>query len=252
MTTSTDSPQAPKANRATTSAAGDQSPQVKDVATPKEVPKFNAAIAIQAVVESFRKLDPRVQVRNPVMFTVWVGGVVTIILWVHALLTGAGEAAPGFILAVSIWLWLTVLFANFAEALAEGRGKAQADALRRTRTETEAKLLLEPRRDAPYETIGASYLKLNEYFLVEAGDIIPADGEVVEGVASVNESAVTGESAPVIRESGGDRSAVTGDTKILSDWLVVRVTAQPGESFIDRMIAMVEGSNGSARPTKSP
>ncbi|MGH7135688.1 MAG: potassium-transporting ATPase subunit KdpB, partial [Pirellulales bacterium] len=178
------------------------------------------------------------------------GGVVTIVLWLHALITRAGEAAPGFILSVSTWLWLTVLFANFAEALAEGRGKAQADALRRSRTETQAKLLLAPKRNSPYETIGASYLKLNDVFLVEAGDLIPADGEVIEGVASVNESAVTGESAPVIRESGGDRSSVTGGTKVLSDWLIVRVTAQPGESFMDRRIAMVEGAKRQRTPNE--
>src|SRR5487761_1327685 len=182
------------------------------MSTPKDIPMFDAAIARRAVVESFRKLDPRTQVRNPVMSTVWVGSVVTLILWIQAL-ASEGEAPAGFILAVSIWLWFTVLFANFAEALAEGRGKAQADALRRSRTETAAKLLVEPRRNAAYETIGASYLKLNDVVLVEAGDLIPADGEVIEGVASVNESAVTGESAPVIRESGGDRSSVTGGTK---------------------------------------
>jgi K+-transporting ATPase ATPase B chain len=239
-----------KERGAVTNLSGDKSPPSKDLATPKDIPMFDAAIALRAIVESFRKLDPRVQVRNPVMFVVWVGGVMTVTLWLHALLTAAGEAAPGFILAVSIWLWLTVLFANFAEALAEGRGKAQADALRRSRTETMAKLLVEPRRSSSYETIGASYLKMNDVFLVEAGDMIPADGEVIEGVASVNESAVTGESAPVIRESGGDRSSVTGGTKILSDWLIVRVTAQPGESFMDRMIAMVEGAKRQRTPNE--
>ncbi|HET6880150.1 MAG TPA: potassium-transporting ATPase subunit KdpB [Pirellulales bacterium] len=229
---------------------GDVSAHSKTLTTPRDIPMFDAAIAVRAIVESFRKLDPRVQVRNPVMFTVWVGGVVTLVLWLHALITAAGEAPAGFILAVSVWLWLTVLFANFAEALAEGRGKAQADALRRSRTETLAKLLLTPKRSSPYETIGASYLKLNDVFLVEAGDLIPADGEVIEGVASVNESAVTGESAPVIRESGGDRSSVTGGTKVLSDWLIVRVTAQPGESFMDRMIAMVEGAKRQRTPNE--
>jgi len=218
------------------------------MSAPNEVPMFDAAIAGRAIVESFRKLDPRVQVRNPVMCTVWVGGVVTMVLWLHAL--AVDDPETGFTLGVSVWLWLTVLFANFAEALAEGRGKAQADALRRTRTETQAKLLVEPRRTSSYEMIGASYLKLNDVFLVEAGDIIPADGEVIEGVASVNESAVTGESAPVIRESGGDRSSVTGGTKVLSDWLVVRVTAQPGESFMDRMIAMVEGAKRKRTPNE--
>src|SRR5579871_2621864 len=155
MTTAT--PQSPK--KGPSAHSGDLLPHAKEITTPKDIPMFDTAIALRALVESCRKLDPRVQVRNPVMFVVWVGGVVTIVLWLHALLTGAGEAAPGFILAVSIWLWLTVLFANFAEALAEGRGRAQADALRRTRTETMAKLLLEPRRNSAYETIGASYLK---------------------------------------------------------------------------------------------
>ncbi len=218
-------------------------------ATPKEIPMFDAAIFRRAIVESFRKLSPRTQVRNPVMFTVFVGGIVTLILWVHAL-GGEGEAPAGFILAVSIWLWFTVLFANFAEALAEGRGKAQADALRQSRTETIAKLLVEERHNSAYEQTPASYLKLNDVVLVEAGDLIPADGEVIEGVASVNESAITGESAPVIRESGGDRSSVTGGTKVLSDWLIVRVTAQPGESFLDRMIAMVEGAKRQRTPNE--
>ena len=217
--------------------------------TPKEIPMFDAAIFRRAIVESFRKLSPRTQVRNPVMFTVFVGGIVTLILWLQAL-GGEGEAPAGFILAVSVWLWFTVLFANFAEALAEGRGKAQADALRQSRTETLAKLLVEPRHNSAYEQTPASYLKLNDVVLVEAGDLIPADGEVIEGVASVNESAITGESAPVIRESGGDRSSVTGGTKVLSDWLIVRVTAQPGESFLDRMIAMVEGAKRQRTPNE--
>ncbi|HVW38041.1 MAG TPA: potassium-transporting ATPase subunit KdpB [Pirellulales bacterium] len=218
-------------------------------ANPKEIPMFDAAIFRRAIVESFRKLSPRTQVRNPVMFTVFVGGIVTLILWLHSL-GGEGEAPAGFILAVSVWLWFTVLFANFAEALAEGRGKAQADALRQSRTETIAKQLVEPRRNSAYEHTPASYLKLNDVVLVEAGDLIPADGEVIEGVASVNESAITGESAPVIRESGGDRSSVTGGTKLLSDWLIVRVTAQPGESFLDRMIAMVEGAKRQRTPNE--
>jgi K+-transporting ATPase ATPase B chain len=218
-------------------------------ATPKEIPMFDAAIFRRAIVESFRKLSPRTQVRNPVMFIVYVGGIVTLILWLHAL-GGQGEAPAGFILAVSIWLWFTALFANFAEALAEGRGRAQADALRQSRTETIAKLLVEPQRASAYEHTPASYLKLNDVVLVEAGDLIPADGEVIEGVASVNESAITGESAPVIRESGGDRSSVTGGTKVLSDWLIVRVTEQPGESFLDRMIAMVEGAKRQRTPNE--
>ncbi|HUY88154.1 MAG TPA: potassium-transporting ATPase subunit KdpB [Pirellulales bacterium] len=219
------------------------------IVSPKRVPMFDAAIFRRAVVESFRKLSPRVQVRNPVMFVVFVVGIVTLVLWAQAVVS-TGEAPAGFILAVSVWLWFTVLFANFAEALAEGRGKAQADALRQSRTETVAKLLVEPRRNAAYEQIAASYLKLNAVVLVEAGDLIPADGEVIEGVASVNESAITGESAPVVRESGGDRSSVTGGTQVLSDWLIVRVTVLPGESFLDRMIAMVEGAKRQRTPNE--
>ena len=161
---------------------------------------------------------------------------------------GRGEAPAGFIGAVAVWLWFTVLFANFAEALAEGRGKAQAEALRRTRQETQARKLRQPRHDSSFDLVPSTALRQGDHFLVQAGDIIPADGEVVEGIASVDESAVTGESAPVIRESGGDRSAVTGGTRVLSDWLVVRVTANPGEGFLDRMIALVEG----ARRQKTP
>jgi K+-transporting ATPase ATPase B chain len=197
--------------------------------------------------EAVKKLHPRTQVRNPVMFTVYVGSLLTTGLFLHAWL-GRGEAPPGFILGVSLWLWLTVLFANFAEALAEGRGKAQAAALRRARTRTQAKKLSAPRRDAPYETLPSSDLRKGDVVLVEAGDLIPGDGDAVEGIASVDESAMTGESAPVIRESGGDRSAVTGGTRVLSDWLVVRITADPGEGFLDRMIALVEG----ARRRKTP
>jgi K+-transporting ATPase ATPase B chain len=166
---------------------------------------------------------------------------------VQALL-GHGEAPTGFIGAVALWLWLTVLFANFSEALAEGRGKAQAEALRRARRETQAKKLCQPRRDAPVEIVASTVLRQGDVVLVEAGDIIPVDGEVIEGIASVDESAVTGESAPVIRESGGDRSAVTGGTRVLSDWLIVRVTVNPGEGFLDRMIGLVEG----ARRQKTP
>ena len=169
-------------------------------------------------------------------------------LWLHSL-GGQDEAPAGFILAVSVWLWFTVLFANFAEALAEGRGKAQAEALRRA-DGNHRQAACEPRRDPAHEETPASALKLDDVVLVEAGDVIPADGEVIEGVASVNESAITGESAPVIRESGGDRSAVTGGTRVLSDWLVVRVTAKPGESFLDRMIAMVEGAKRQKTPNE--
>jgi K+-transporting ATPase ATPase B chain len=222
---------------------------------------FEPTIVRQAVVGSFRKLNPRHQVKNPVMFVVWVGCVVTTILLLQAL-AGAGEAPAWFILSITVWLWFTVLFANFAEAMAEGRGKAQADSLKMTRRELTAKKLgtvdsriehhavrnRQFKRGDTVSVLSANQLKPGDVFLVEAGDFIPADGEIIEGVASVNESAITGESAPVIRESGGDRSAVTGGTKILSDWLIVRVTAGSGENFLDRMIAMVEG----ARRQKTP
>lgn len=212
-------------------------------------PKQSTQLAMyrRAVIDSFVKLDPRGMARNPVMFVVEVGSLLTTALWIQALF-GQGEAPVAFIGAVALWLWFTVLFANFSEALAEGRGKAQAEALRRSRRETQAKKLRQPRRDAAMDAIPSTSLRQGDTFLVEAGDVIPADGEVTEGVASVDESAVTGESAPVIRESGGDRSAVTGGTRVLSDWLVVRVTANPGEGFLDRMIAMVEG----ARRQKTP
>jgi K+-transporting ATPase ATPase B chain len=210
---------------------------------------FEPAIVRQAAVDSFRKLSPRAMVRNPVMFVVYVGCFVTTGLWIQAL-GGDGEAAPGFILAVALWLWFTVLFANFAEAMAEGRGKAQASALRRTRTTTMAKRLAEPRRDAKVAPVPSTDLRKGDCVLVEAGDMIPGDGEIVEGVASVNEAAVTGESAPVIRESGGDRSGVTGGTQVLSDWIVVRITADPGETFLDRMIALVEGAKRQKTPNE--
>jgi potassium-transporting ATPase ATP-binding subunit len=207
----------------------------------------------RAVVDSFIKLDPRVQLRNPVMFVVEVGSVLTTGLWIQALL-GQGEAPVGFIGAVAIWLWFTVLFANFSEALAEGRGKAQAEALRKTRQETNAKKLSNTPgngvRPTIYSLTPSTQLRRGDKYLVEAGDTIPADGEVVEGIASVDEAAVTGESAPVIRESGGDRSAVTGGTRILSDWLVIQVTANPGEGFLDRMINLVEGAKRQKTPNE--
>jgi K+-transporting ATPase ATPase B chain len=211
-------------------------------------PLFDPAIVNRAVVDSVRKLDPRHMVRNPVMFVVEVGSFFTAVLGVHALLTGQGEAPAGFILGVSAWLWLTVLFANFAEAMAEGRGKAQADALRAARKDVIAKFLSEPRRDAPMIRMPSVQIGKGDIVLVEAGDTIPCDGEVIQGIASVNEAAITGESAPVIRESGGDRSAVTGGTMVISDWIIVRATANQGETFLDRMIALVEG----ARRQKTP
>src|SRR5262245_41483773 len=210
---------------------------------------FDPAIVRQAVKDSFRKLDPRLMVRNPVMFVVYVGSFLTTGLFVQALI-GKGEAPAGFILAVALWLWFTVLFANFAEAMAEGRGKAQAAALRQTRRTTVAKKLREPRRDAPRTEVASTDLRKGDVVLVEAGDTIPGDGEVIEGAASVNEAAVTGESAPVIRESGGDRSSVTGGTQVLSDWLIVRITANPGETFLDRMISLVEGAKRQKTPNE--
>jgi K+-transporting ATPase ATPase B chain len=215
----------------------------------RERPLFDPAIVRPAIADSFRKLDPRHQIRNPVMFVVEVGSVLTTGLFVQAVV-GRGEAAPGFIFAVSAWLWFTVLFANFAEAMAEGRGKAQADSLRKARKDIEAKKLAEPRREAAISPITASQLRKADVVLVEAGDYVPGDGEIIEGVASVDESAITGESAPVIRESGGDRSAVTGGTRVLSDWLIVRITANPGETFLDRMIAMVEGAKRQKTPNE--
>ncbi|MGB7195700.1 MAG: potassium-transporting ATPase subunit KdpB [Collimonas pratensis] len=212
---------------------------------------FDSALMGPAIVASFKKLAPQTQLRNPVMFVVYVGSILTTLLYFQALI-GKGEASAGFILAISVWLWFTVLFANFAEALAEGRSKAQAESLRALKQTVSAKKL-----DANSKSKGASSnwsatpasnLRKGDVFLVEAGDVIPVDGEVIEGVASVDESAITGESAPVIRESGGDFSAVTGGTRILSDWLVVRVSVNPGEAFLDRMISMVE----SAKRQKTP
>src|SRR5262249_1259058 len=212
-------------------------------------PLFEPQIVRRAIVDAFKKLDPRHQVRNAVMFVVEVGSIFTTVLFVQAL-AFAGEAPASFILAVSLWLWFTVLFANFAEAMAEGRGKAQADSLRKARKDIQAKRLSEPRRDAAPSPLLASQLRKGDFILVEAGEFIPGDGEIVEGVASVDESAITGESAPVIRESGGDRSAVTGGTRILSDWLIIRISANPGESFLDRMIAMVEGAKRQKTPNE--
>ncbi|MFP6559748.1 potassium-transporting ATPase subunit KdpB [Paraburkholderia sp. B3] len=210
---------------------------------------FDPALVRPAIVDSFRKLKPRTQLRNPVMFCVYVGSILTTILSVAALM-GQAEAPAGFILAISLWLWFTVLFANFAEALAEGRSKAQAASLRQAKRDVMAKKLNEPHPKAPIRIMTASDLRRGDVVLVETGDTIPADGEVIEGVASVDESAITGESAPVIRESGGDFSSVTGGTRVLSDWIVVRVTANPGEAFLDRMIAMVEGAKRQKTPNE--
>ncbi len=242
---------------------------------------WSGALLREAVFQSFVKLDPRVQIRNPVMFVVWVGCVLTSVLWAQAL-AGAGEAPTWFIGSVCLWLWFTVLFANLAESVAEGRGKAQADTLRKARSESVAHRLAGPLREATAAAaavatagatggtagatglmganarsagsgsllVPASELRKGDHVLVSAGESIPADGDVVQGVASVDESAITGESAPVIRESGGDRCAVTGGTRVLSDWIVVRITAEPGEGFLERMIAMVEGSSRRRTPNE--
>jgi K+-transporting ATPase ATPase B chain len=203
----------------------------------------------RAAVDAFRKLDPRRQLRNPVMFTVFVGSILTTVLGFHALVHG-GVESPAFVFAIAAWLWFTVLFANFAEAMAEGRGKAQADSLRQARRDVMAKKLTESNRAAAQHLTPAPALRKGDIILVESGDLIPGDGEVIEGVASVDESAITGESAPVIRESGGDRSSVTGGTRVLSDWLIVRITANPGETFLDRMIGLVEGAKRQKTPNE--
>jgi len=212
---------------------------------PKARSLFDRAILTRAVGDSFKKLDPRWQARNPVMFIVEVGAAATSIFFVRDLVRHTGIS--GFDFAIAAWLWFTVLFANFAEAVAEGRGKAQAEALRKTKSDTYARLL---RDDGTEERITSTSLRKGDRFVVEAGEIVPADGEVLEGAATIDESAITGESAPVIRESGGDRSAVTGGTRVLSDRIVVRVTADPGESFLDRMISLVEGAQRQKTPNE--
>jgi K+-transporting ATPase ATPase B chain len=217
---------------------------------------LDTKILIPAIGSAFRKLDPRVLVRNPVMFVVELVAVLTTFLFIRDLVNGTAEN-PGFALQINLWLWFTVVFANFAEAVAEGRGKAQADTLRKMKTETNAKLIaaagsdkIKAGPDAKWREVPASKLKAGDIVLVETGDLIPSDGEVIEGVASVNESAITGESAPVIRESGGDRSAVTGGTLVISDWIVVRITAAQGSTFLDRMISLVEGAERQKTPNE--
>ncbi len=216
--------------------------------TSRAIALFDPAITRRALVDSVRKLDPRVQVRNPVMFVVLVGAAISTIEFVRSLVDSSLSGDRGFTLIVSIWLWFTVLFANFAEAMAEGRGKAQADTLRKTRTDARAKRL---QPNGQVQIVSATELRRGDLVLVEAGDLIPGDGEVVEGVASVNEAAITGESAPVIKEPGTDiRSSVTGGTTIVSDHLKIRITANPGETFIDRMIALVEGASRQKTPNE--
>jgi potassium-transporting ATPase ATP-binding subunit len=210
---------------------------------------FDSKLVGPAIADSFRKLSPKVQLRNPVMFVVYVGSLLTTVLWLQAL-RGQGEAPTGFIFAIAAWLWFTVLFANFAEALAEGRSKAQAASLRGLKQSVTAKKLEGPTHQFKWIHVPATDLRKGDYFLAEIGNVIAADGVVVEGVATVDESAITGESAPVIREAGGDFSAVTGGTRVLSDWLVVKVAVNPGEAFIDRMIAMVEGAKRQKTPNE--
>ena len=206
---------------------------------------FDKTIVVGAVKDAFKKLNPRIQIKNPVMFIVYIGAILTTGLMVRDLLCG-DYTKIAFAFQINLWLWFTVLFANFAEAIAEGRGKAQAQALKNTRSQTKAKRII----SSGLEIVDAATLKKGELILVEAGDMIPSDAEVVEGMATVDESAVTGESAPVIRESGGDRSSVTGGTRVLSDWIKVKVTANPGETFLDRMIALVEGAKRQKTPNE--
>ena len=208
---------------------------------------LDSRILIPAVGAAFTKLNPRTLAKNPVMFVVATVSALTTVLFLRDLVSGNGNLAFSF--QINLWLWFTVLFANFAEAVAEGRGKAQADSLRKARTETQAKLLT-ANNGTGYRMVPGTSLKVGDLVLVEAGDIIPSDGEVVEGVASVNEAAITGESAPVIRESGGDRSAVTGGTQVLSDWIRVRITAAAGSTFLDRMISLVEGAERQKTPNE--
>lgn len=210
---------------------------------------FDPVLVKPAITDSFKKLAPQTQWRNPVMFVVYLGSILTTLILLQALFSKA-DAPIGFIALVTLWLWFTVLFANFAEAMAEGRSKAQAASLRSAKKNVVAKKLASASRDSAIALTDSSSLRKGDILLIEAGDMIPADGEVIDGIASVNEAAITGESAPVIRESGGDFSAVTGGTQVLSDWIVVRVTVNPGEAFLDRMIAMVEGAKRQKTPNE--
>src|SRR6201990_959747 len=203
-------------------------------------------IVVPAIWSSFTKLHPRLMLKNPVMFVVEIVAALTTVIFIRDLVTGGANL--GFTFQIILWLWFTVLFAHFAEAVAEGRGKAQADSLRKTRTESQAKLL--SGSDGTVRLVPGTSLTVGDVVLVEAGDNIPSDGEVIEGVASVSEAAITGESAPVIRESGGDRSAVVAGTQVLSDWVIVKVAADPGETFLDRMISMVEGAKRQKTPNE--
>jgi K+-transporting ATPase ATPase B chain len=208
---------------------------------------FDRAIISRATLDSFAKLNPVTLMRNPVIFVTEIVAMMTSIVGVENLVTGKPAAFP---IVIALWLWLTVLFATFAEAVAEGRGRARAESLKRARSDTAAKLLIDPKNRAKFTQVGATDLKKGDIVLVETGDLMPSDGEIIEGVASVNESAITGESAPVVREAGGDRSAVTGGTQVVSDWLVVRITADAGATFLDRMIALVEGAERRKTPNE--
>ncbi len=207
------------------------------------------ALVRPALVDSLRRMTPRYQWRNPVMFVVYIGSILTTLLWLQALL-GHGEAPAGFILAVTLWLWATLLFANFAEAIAEGRSRAQAATLKSARRDTMAKKLASADRHARQTSVPSAQLRKGDMVLVEQGDLVPGDGEVIDGAASIDESAITGESAPVIRAAGSDFDTVTGGTRVLSDWIVVRISVNPGEAFLDRMIGMVEGAKRQRTPNE--
>ena len=205
-------------------------------------------IVVPAIGQAFVKLNPATLIKNPVMFVLEIVTALTTVILIRDLLTGGGNI--GFEFQIVIWLWFTVLFANFAEAIAEGRGKAQADTLRKVRTETRAKRIQSPSSFNKFEAVSADKLRAGDLVVCEAGDVIPGDGDVIEGIASVNEAAITGESAPVIRESGGDRSAVTGGTTVISDRIIIRITSSPGSSFLDRMIKLVEGAERQKTPNE--
>jgi K+-transporting ATPase ATPase B chain len=207
-------------------------------------------ILIPAITNSFKKLTPKAQAKNPVMFVVYVATILTTFLYIYSITGHNAGGSSSFILAITFWLWITLLFANFAESIAEGRSKAQADSLKSVKKDVLAKKLAEAKYDAKKTDVSSSALRLGDIVLVEAGDVIPCDGEVIEGCASVDESAITGESAPVIRESGGDFCSVTGGTRVLSDWIIIKITVNPGESFLDRMIGMVEGAKRQKTPNE--
>jgi potassium-transporting ATPase ATP-binding subunit len=243
MAVVTSAPSAPAAPRPVT--AGDGSTSLLPTKLSRARPLFDPPIVKRAAVEALRKLDPRTLAANPVMFVVEVGAALTTVYVARD--AWAGAAGTGFGVQIALWLWFTVVFANFAEAMAEARGKAQADALRQTKTDVTAK---REHADGRIEVVPASALRIGDIVRCEPRDVIPGDGEVIEGVSSIDESVITGESAPVIRESGGDRSAVTGGTRVLSDWIKVRITANPGETFLDRMIALVEGAQRQKTPNE--